>query len=166
MSIVFEKGDLFSVEADVIAHGCNCQGVMGAGIAKAFAAKFPSMYREYSKECYIGTYVPGDFMPWHENDVMGVNLFTQENPGADATYEAVVVSLIGVSQRIKRAYALHPVIFAMPLIGCGIGGLHFIDLHRALTVTNNLFEGIMYKVVYNDDNEHLIPAAFRVDSTP
>lgn len=163
MSIVFEKGDLFAVKADVIAHGANCQGVMGAGIAKAFKAKFPQMYSQYRNECFIGKYVPGDFMVFDENGTLGVNLFTQDEPGPSATFEAVVVSLIGVSQRMNRAYLTKPAVLAIPLIGCGIGGLEFVDLMEAVTLTESLFPRITYKIVYNDDNEAQIPEYYRVD---
>lgn len=51
------KGDLIELfkqgEFDIIAHQCNCMGVMGAGIAKKLATEFPhidiKVYRiEYS----------------------------------------------------------------------------------------------------------------------
>jgi len=42
------RGDLLALaldgEFDVIVHGCNCQCVMGAGIARAIRATFPAAY--------------------------------------------------------------------------------------------------------------------------
>ena len=42
-------GDLIELalngEFDVIIHGCNCQCVMGAGIAKAIKARFPEAFQ-------------------------------------------------------------------------------------------------------------------------
>lgn len=43
------EGDLIALAKDgrfdVIAHGCNCMGVMGAGLAKAIRAHFPEAYK-------------------------------------------------------------------------------------------------------------------------
>jgi len=44
------KGDLlkeFPVNLDAIGHVCNCQGVMGSGIALAIRDKFPTVYTTY-----------------------------------------------------------------------------------------------------------------------
>ena len=35
------KGDLLSVTEGVIAHGVNCRGAFGSGVAGAIARKFP-----------------------------------------------------------------------------------------------------------------------------
>jgi O-acetyl-ADP-ribose deacetylase (regulator of RNase III) len=47
------SGDLFdnTHEAQAFAHGCNCQGSMGSGIAKTFRARYPEMYKEYPGRC-------------------------------------------------------------------------------------------------------------------
>lgn len=53
MPIRFVSGDLFENEHDARAfsHGCNCQGSMGAGIAKTFRARYPAMYEAYRNRC-------------------------------------------------------------------------------------------------------------------
>lgn len=53
MPICFVSGDLFADEhcVQAFAHGCNCQGSMGAGIAKTFRARYPEMYEEYRRRC-------------------------------------------------------------------------------------------------------------------
>lgn len=44
LKVIKTKGNIFDTKADVICNAVNCIGVMGAGIAKAFADKFPEMY--------------------------------------------------------------------------------------------------------------------------
>ena len=53
MPMVFVSGDLFDNAHGVraFAHGCNCQGSMGAGVAKTFRARYPEMYEEYRRRC-------------------------------------------------------------------------------------------------------------------
>ena len=38
MGVQFISGDLFASDAQTIAHGCNCRGKMGAGIALELSA--------------------------------------------------------------------------------------------------------------------------------
>ena len=47
MPIKFVSGDLFdnAHHAKAFAQGCNCQGSMGAGIAKIFRARYPEMFQ-------------------------------------------------------------------------------------------------------------------------
>jgi O-acetyl-ADP-ribose deacetylase (regulator of RNase III) len=53
MAIRLVSGDLFDTEYDAqaIAHGCNCQGSMGAGVAKTIRARYPEMDAEYRSRC-------------------------------------------------------------------------------------------------------------------
>jgi O-acetyl-ADP-ribose deacetylase (regulator of RNase III) len=45
MTTQYVSGDLFdnAHEAQALAHGCNCQGSMGTGIAKTFRLRCPDM---------------------------------------------------------------------------------------------------------------------------
>ena len=48
-----EKGDIFRIEGvSSYAHGCNCAGAMGKGIAVQFKDKYPDMYLEYKKTSF------------------------------------------------------------------------------------------------------------------
>ena len=49
MNIIYKKGDLLTTDADIIVHGCNCQGVMGSGVAKQIKEKFPNAYTIYKQ---------------------------------------------------------------------------------------------------------------------
>src|SRR4051812_17967724 len=53
MPILYVSGDLFNnaYHAQAFAHGCNCQGSMGAGVAKTIRARYPEMYEEYRRRC-------------------------------------------------------------------------------------------------------------------
>jgi O-acetyl-ADP-ribose deacetylase (regulator of RNase III) len=53
MPLQFITGDLFAnrFKAQALAHGCNCQGSMGAGIATGFRGRYPDMFVEYRRRC-------------------------------------------------------------------------------------------------------------------
>ena len=51
------------------AHGCNCAGAMGKGIALQFKLKYPQMYRLYKKKCMAGTFIVGYVFEYVTGDV-------------------------------------------------------------------------------------------------
>lgn len=125
-------GDLFDPGwgLEALAHGVNCQGVMGAGIAVMFRDSLPAMYEEYKHRCQKELIQPGDIMTWASwKAPLVYNLATQNRPGADASLDAVRDSvrrmLLDAELRgIKRV--------GMPRIGCGIGGLKWDDVRLIL----------------------------------
>ena len=47
--IEYKNGDLLNVTEGIILHGCNGQGVMGAGVAKAIKMKYPEAFTAYKE---------------------------------------------------------------------------------------------------------------------
>lgn len=46
------QGDLLGVNHGIIVHGCNCNGVMGSGVAAQIRDKWPDVYRAYRNKVY------------------------------------------------------------------------------------------------------------------
>jgi O-acetyl-ADP-ribose deacetylase (regulator of RNase III) len=44
------QGNLFNSTAKVICHQCNCQGVMGSGVAAEVKKRYPHVYNEYRND--------------------------------------------------------------------------------------------------------------------
>ena len=44
------KDNLLNTQLQFIAHQVNCQGVMGAGVAKALRNKYPELYSQYQED--------------------------------------------------------------------------------------------------------------------
>src|SRR4028118_311018 len=99
MPIEFVSGDLFGNAHGVraFAHGCNCRGSMGAGIAKTFRHHYPEMHEEYRRRCKAEPrqFNLGDSWLWKADDRPWVfNLGTQEGYWRSrASYEAIEVAL-------------------------------------------------------------------------
>jgi O-acetyl-ADP-ribose deacetylase (regulator of RNase III) len=126
------QGDLLETDCQLIAHGVNCQGVMGSGVARALYEKWPRVkdfYLDYFTEFNAG--VEGEnFLG--QIDVLIVdrktgqqvaNCFTQQYYGGDGgrylSYDALVDCM-------KRLYSYANQFgikeIAMPKIGCGLAG--------------------------------------------
>lgn len=126
MPIRFVSGDLFDNAHGVraFAHGCNCQGSMGAGIAKTFRARYPEMYEEYRRKCRADPreFNLGDCWLWEADGQPWVfNLGTQEGYWRSrASYEAIEAAL---REMRRQADAGGIASIALPRIGVGYGGL-------------------------------------------
>jgi O-acetyl-ADP-ribose deacetylase (regulator of RNase III) len=121
--IEYRRGDLLTSGLSALAHGCNCQGAMGAGIARGFRDRWPDMYASYRELCTRGTYRPGDVFTWEDLGTGQVIycLATQRRTGPAAEPWAVTAA---VAQMIKIAHYDQGIReIGLPLIGCGIGGL-------------------------------------------
>lgn len=126
MPIRYVSGDLFANEhgAQAFAHGCNCRGSMGAGIAVGFRERHPAMYDEYRRRCKAvpREFNPGEVFFWRAEGRPAVfNLATQEDYWRSrATYEAVEQALTAM-RAIANAEGVTSI--AIPRIGTGYGGL-------------------------------------------
>lgn len=48
--ITYVQGDLLETDAEIIAHGCNCVGGFGSGVAGQIAKKYPVAKYEYLRK--------------------------------------------------------------------------------------------------------------------
>lgn len=130
MTTVFLKGDLFHDSGlDALAHGCNCAGAMGKGIAVEFRRRFPQMYVEYKKRCDDGRFQPGDVFPWCEGEITVFNLATQKTWRSQAeifAIETAVRAMVALAEKsaIRR--------IGLPRIGAGLGGLPWKPVRKLL----------------------------------
>src|SRR5580692_4205958 len=127
----FTKGDLFAAEdLRAYAHGCNCAGAMGAGIAIEFKRRWPRMFEEYRTRCEDGRFGLGDVFVWTEGEHTIFNLGTQEHWRKKAQISALVRSLekmcgLATSAGIER--------IGLPRIGAGLGGLDWTRVKKVIS---------------------------------
>jgi O-acetyl-ADP-ribose deacetylase (regulator of RNase III) len=94
LPLELRQGDLFADEAiSALAHGCNCTGSMGRGIAVEFRKRWPDTYNAYRAECKVGRLRPGTVFVWDAPDRTIFKLATQPRPGPSAKLEFVDVSI-------------------------------------------------------------------------
>src|SRR3954454_12080322 len=126
MPIRLVSGDLFDNEHDAqaFAHGCNCQGSMGAGIARTFRTRYPAMHEAYRGRCKAEPrqFNLGDCWLWKAEDQPWVfNLGTQEGYWRSrASYEAIEAALRAMRSQAGPAGVTST---AVPRVGDGHGGL-------------------------------------------
>jgi O-acetyl-ADP-ribose deacetylase (regulator of RNase III) len=130
MPAVFTKGDIFAAEGiTAYAHGCNCAGGMGAGIAIEFKRRWPAMFDEYAARCTAGRFRLGDVFVWTADGTTVFNLATQEHWKKKAQLPALAASLRKMIELATHAGITH---IGLPRIGAGLGGLDWMRVKRVL----------------------------------
>jgi len=134
--VKFVTGDLFTYPGlDAIAHGCNCAGVMGAGIAKEFKKRFPGNYEYYKAACTDGSFRPGIVLSYKAFNKYILNLATQDefiNPATlDVVKECLWQMLDVVNMSNACGYSNIKTI-GLPRIGAGLGGLDWDEVKQVI----------------------------------
>ena len=149
--IRYVSGDLirsatYGHRFDAIAHGVNCRGVMGSGIAKTIREQMPIVFRRY-RELFeenrplLGTVQAVPVREYEGRGGYGItvwNCATQEDYGRGGTYarlDAIMECLIKIRDcsgnfqltprpmEVPETGLLEPIQLGIPLIGAGLGGL-------------------------------------------
>ena len=127
MIVDYIKGDITETELPAIAHGCNCQNVMGSGVAKALFTKWQQVKTSYHSFCRSK----------HVDDLLGevgvvdlkdrqilFNCFTQFYYGYDnvrrVNYSALAKCFITLNDSLRDSNLDNKL--AIPKIGCGLAG--------------------------------------------
>jgi O-acetyl-ADP-ribose deacetylase (regulator of RNase III) len=130
MPATFVGGDLFAYAGlDALAHGCNCAGAMGKGIALEFKRRFPKMYAEYKALCASGQFRLGGVFVWRGSEAIVFNLGTQRSWRSPADSSAIESALREMCQLAERM-GLSRV--GLPRIGSGLGGLPWSDVRTII----------------------------------
>ena len=133
--MIHRDGDLFTASSLIIGHGVNCAGLMGAGIAKQFKAKYPHNFLNYEAACKAGQLKPGQVHVNFERDKYIVNMATQKMPGADATYPRVFEAAYHAAVGARRIGYDR---IAIPEIASKIGGLEWSKVEEVLTAVESV----------------------------
>lgn len=127
--IKYIKKDVTTItENCIIAHGVNCLGVMGSGIALAIKNKWPEVFTVYSN--YLNSLQKKQLALGHVKFYTPVsgpiiaNCFTQVNTASFKGERVADVDAIRLClYRCAKLAEGHELDLYLPRIGCGLGGL-------------------------------------------
>jgi O-acetyl-ADP-ribose deacetylase (regulator of RNase III) len=129
MKIIYKQGDLLKCEEEILVHGCNCKGVMGAGVAKAIREKYPIVFKRYKSFCnssFTRGYTPKDLLGIVQpvkcpDGKVVANAFTQENYGRESGVIYVSYPAVRKVFQYLNSQKHHGQI-ALPKIGSQLAG--------------------------------------------
>lgn len=125
--------DMTELSSGVLFHQVNCRGVMGGGIAYAFARKWPELEEKYRQLCEEfncdKTRLLGKVWTYGVNkDLVIANVFGQGDVSRSermTSYDATVNAFERIQRSVARTpngmFARLPLYFPFKM-GCGLGG--------------------------------------------
>ncbi len=144
--IIYLKGDIFESGAEAIVNPVNCMGIMGKGLALQFKNKFPKTNIEYTKFCNEGKLLIGTLHHNFENNIHIINFPTKIEWFNKSKMEYISKGLDVLIELIIHT-DIHSI--AIPALGCGLGGLNWIEikslLHNKLTVLSTRVNIYVYE---------------------
>ena len=142
--VVLCDDNMFCVKADVLVCPVNTVGVMGAGLAKVFKAKFPGLENAYKRECknkkfFVGTIFK--YITCNEDIVC----FPTKIHWRDPSHIEFIKNTLPCfkSYLYERARIRHIIGYKndlcvnVPALGCGLGNLNFNDVFRFINESLN-----------------------------
>jgi O-acetyl-ADP-ribose deacetylase (regulator of RNase III) len=150
MKIRYEQGDFVEGFPAWLLHGCNAQGVMGSGAAKAVRAKYPQAYTDYRKQYEACEQRVGTITVSHQPDGRIVfNGITQKYYGRDqqvyVSYDAVR-KVIQTVDLYAKDHGIGPVYVGMPKIGAGLGGGSWDVISQIIEEESRHFTAVVYEL--------------------
>jgi O-acetyl-ADP-ribose deacetylase (regulator of RNase III) len=140
--MLITKGNVITMalqgKFDVLVHGCNCFGTMGAGVARHIATLWPEALevdrRATTRDrSMLGSYSKVLTKDENDNPLIIINAYTQfglrVGPGDDVfEYDAFAMVLDRLAEDFPD------MVIGMPAIGCGLAGG---DKDRILSIIEN-----------------------------
>ena len=123
-------GDILTTKATTIVIPVNTMGVMGSGFALWYKLKYPEQFARYKKACVQGTLRIGRLLEQTLPSGGSALLFpTKDRFYNDSTLEYIESGLLRFTElyEIRNCRSI-----AFPALGCGRGGLEFIQVKPLL----------------------------------
>ncbi len=117
--ITFKTGDIWTTEMCTIVIPVNCVGVMGAGLAKQFADRFPDeviIYKHFLKDGYLSPGQPTISYTKPKNFILFATKYHWRNESKIGWIDNGIVQIDKFPN-----FGLESIAF--PALGCGCGGL-------------------------------------------
>lgn len=127
MPVTVTTESLFSLDAQTIINPVNCVGVMGRGLAKVFARKWPAHEAWYRRQCAQGLIAPGRPQLDRGQDPWILAFPSKRHYRDPSRIEDIDSGLASVARRLPGSGITS---LALPALGCGLGGLPFATVLR------------------------------------
>ena len=142
------RGDIFESDADLITNPVNCVGVMGGGLARKFANKFPTEYLDqYKASCDNRSLKIGHPKYWtiSKKDNKYICNFPTKNHFRDPSELGwIAYGLVNLVLDIQKSPVINSV--AIPALGCGLGNLSWNDVLICVKMAAALDENIKWQI--------------------
>lgn len=130
------SGNILASDAEALVNTVNTVGVMGKGIALQFKQAFPDNFKAYHKACNAEQVKTGEMFLFEtgllHNPKYIINFPTKQHWKGNSKMEYVVDGLENLA-KIVQTYNIKSI--AIPPLGCGLGGLNWIEVSQYIENT-------------------------------
>ena len=119
--MIIMHNNIFTSGAQTLVCTVNRVGVMGAGLALYFSIRYPTLKAAYKKACKTDIFDMQGFFLFE--DPSGIKILCFPSKRHWSTDTALEDIIQGLEDIVAHYEALGITSIAMPLVGCGKGGL-------------------------------------------
>lgn len=118
----YKKGDLFLAPEDILAHGVNCRGAFGSGVAGRMAREHNRARDRYLHKHLFAGWKLGDVQFVASNDKFIANCATQDDFGYKGECLVDYKAIKECMYKVKDFAMENQLSIAIPKIGAGLAG--------------------------------------------
>jgi len=141
--IRYRDGSLFDAKVEALVNPVNCEGIMGAGLAKEFRTRFPEASESYMAACALAALYPGRL---HVYDYKAgsvprwiVHFPTKQSWRRPSQFEWIAWGLERLATSIQKRGIRS---IALPALGCGRGGLEWLTVREEIIRHLTTLDGV------------------------
>ena len=125
------KGDLFASQAQALVNPVNCVGVMGAGLAKQFSKRYPTMLAVYRSICRKSELEPGTLLIY-ERLLSNSPRWIVNTPTKRHWRDPSLIEDVDKGLQALREWVVHAQVqsLAIPALGAGLGALPWAQVSK------------------------------------
>jgi O-acetyl-ADP-ribose deacetylase (regulator of RNase III) len=125
----FIQGNLLDSPTEALVNTVNTVGVMGKGIALQFKETFPNNYKAYQNACKNKELEIGKLLIFKENTLQGDKWIINFPTKKDWKHKSKIEYIEAGLQDLVKLLEFHQIkSVALPPLGCGNGGLSWIEV--------------------------------------
>ena len=156
--IRYTTGNLLAAPAEALVNTVNEVGVMGKGIALMFREAFPASAQVYEEACERGEVKVGRVLAIRNDRLVGpkwiIHFPTKKHWRNPSRLEWIRAGLHDLARVVGE---LGITSIAVPPLGCGNGGLNWVDVRREIESTLSGMQGVDVEV-YEPTGEYMANA--------
>jgi O-acetyl-ADP-ribose deacetylase (regulator of RNase III) len=145
-------GNILDTECKYILNPVNCVGTMGKGLALQIAKAYPESVNPYKEDCQDGSLSIGNPTSFKVKDGKTIIHFpTKEHWRDPSKYRYIEAGLERLAFLIELKGKDSTMSFAIPPLGCGLGGLKYDFVHELIQQYLGEFKNIIVELYVEQD---------------
>lgn len=127
------RGNLLEADVEIVVNTVNTEGIMGKGVALQFRKAYPDNYEAYRRACKEGAVQPGRMFIFDCHSLANpryiINFPTKRHWRDKSRIEDIESGLVALVGDVRRLGVRS---IAVPPLGCGLGGLPWLDVQQRM----------------------------------